>query len=617
MPICPLCMTTIHVGAKSRCPSCGYALPQAEEKFSARSLRLMPVVDEAGMLTLSELQKLTKALLAMERRIRPAVLSVHITNHESRESFSYYSHFLLNSALIYDPSFGARGAVNAAQKVKESEARKLEKQKLTRPKDGDVENFLESDGDVSIDEDASIARDDSSAAAWIRKSLKYADTSLMKPIWRRAVEALNARLKGLFSPTVADSVRQDFMLILVIDVQLEMACFSWGYMLDPYINPTKINDCIREASLDFREFDMAHAIMKVMRLAVSQITTDAGAVNYRLRMIKKRQKRAAAMARAARLSQWLIFALCAGLLLFSSRNISAQDAPLASVSPADILGRSESMMLFPSGKPSALALPSRGESLQVFTEDVQRAYLRPKHEGGFVVDPRFLLNTMEQSELDIFLELIAQKIPYQIYVAIFNRDDLIPDELEARALLVEHAPASEYALMIKFPLGHAAGISFALQGMESQAGESEACLQAMQQAAALYSAPLDAIKAAVRESLRSMETAHLSFKMLDAKSPLLHIDFTKELENDEMGTKEKLLLVLENEEYRLYYYIFGSLVLCLSGLFLFRAFWCYSTRLETSEADVRLASPYGAAVSEPVFYKKKFKAKVKHNIWID
>jgi hypothetical protein len=78
-------------------------------------------------------------------------------------------------------------------------------------------------------------------------------------------------------------VEQEWMLILVLDVQLEIACFSWGYKLDPYVNPDTINTCIVKTKLLFRERAMVAALKEVMERAVRHIAIDSHRANKSLK----------------------------------------------------------------------------------------------------------------------------------------------------------------------------------------------------------------------------------------------------------------------------------------------------------------------------------------------
>ncbi len=280
MPICPQCSTTIHAGAEDQCPACGYSLRRANDIFGDALVEFTRVVDVAGALTHPQRLDLLRTLEDLERNIRPAALCIYITDDGQMQHLRSHAHWILNHARIHHPSFGKR------------ELRKVIEEGVIQERRAGEEKE-EPEQDVPEVQENPIAR-----------------------LWK----SVKGYVRDAFFP-YAPPVKQEWMLVLVVDVQLEMACFSWGYMLDPYVNPDSINSCIVSARLQFRERAFVPGLKKVMREAVHRIAADARRVNRRLR----RQAPPA----ANRTSVLLAALLGLGLL-----SAPAQAAPERSTKPA-------------------------------------------------------------------------------------------------------------------------------------------------------------------------------------------------------------------------------------------------------------------------------------------
>lgn len=234
MPICPYCSATIHTGAEDQCPVCGYCLPHADEVFGKNQFEFTRVVDSAGALTHRERMDLLHTLEDLERYAPPIALGVYITDHGHARIFRPHAHWILNHAHIHHPSFGKREKKRAIQ---------------------DAAITVCQPGERSLDDDEP-----------------------QPPFPIRIWKWLRGKLHNHFHP-LPPPVDKKWMLILVLDVQLKLACFTWGYMLDPYINPDKITSCIISARLQFREHAMVGALKRVMKQAVRQIAVSSHHVN--------------------------------------------------------------------------------------------------------------------------------------------------------------------------------------------------------------------------------------------------------------------------------------------------------------------------------------------------
>lgn len=274
MPICPKCNTTIHTGAEDLCPACGYSLQRADRVFGANQVEFTRVVDAAGVLTHHDRMDLLHALEDLERNIPPVALCIYLTDHGNIQEFRSHAHWILNHAHIHHPSFGKR-----------EQARAIEDAELTERKPGEPR-----------------PADEEKQPGWLGQQIQR-----IRHYFRNALHPL---------PPPA---RQEWMLVLTLDVQLELACFSWGYMLDPYINPDKITSCIIGARLQFRERAMVAALKRVMTQAVRQIAVASHGVNKAMRRSNVPSRRAMAPM-AALLGLALLAAAPAGYAAPSDSN---------------------------------------------------------------------------------------------------------------------------------------------------------------------------------------------------------------------------------------------------------------------------------------------------------
>lgn len=233
VPICPKCFASIHVGALDQCPACGYSLRRADRLFGRGRVEFPRVLDAAGALTCDQRKNMLDFLERIERNISPVALGIYITDNGRQQDFSSLAHWILNHARIHQPSFGKREKIHP---VENSEIR------------------MRMPGEAAAREPSYI---------------------------RQMLRGIGSLFADRFSP-LPPSVRQEWMLVLVLDVQLEVACFSWGYMLDPYVDPDRINTCIIKGQLSFREREFVVGLKTVMRAAVKQIASRSRGITRKL-----------------------------------------------------------------------------------------------------------------------------------------------------------------------------------------------------------------------------------------------------------------------------------------------------------------------------------------------
>ncbi len=238
MPICPQCASEFHTLAYDQCPSCGYSLNLCDQVYGDGYFDLTRVKDPAGALKQSDIVRLNHYLESLEKRIAPVALVVYLTDQGQSSCFSQHAHWALNHGKINHPSFGKRSQRRAA--APSPHAIRLRHQPAQ------------------------------SEALFISTE----KTTRLSRLW--------SRVKSSFYRSLPP-VEQRWVLMLVIDVQLQAACFSWGYMLDPYIKAQQLDKCIKDNRLKFRELSLYASIKHVMKRAVSYLASHAVDVNAQLR----------------------------------------------------------------------------------------------------------------------------------------------------------------------------------------------------------------------------------------------------------------------------------------------------------------------------------------------
>ncbi len=613
MPICPRCSATIHAGADDQCPACGYSLKRADAVFGDGLVGFRRVEDAAGVLTHQERQELLHFLEDLERNIPPAALCIYITDYGQAAGLRPHAHWILNHAQIHHPSFGRR-------------------EKQMAIEDAELDIRIKGKGDALPREEAA----DAPQPGWLPRSLGRA----------------RAFLRDALHPHLPPPVRQDWMLILVLDVQLEMACFSWGYQLDPYIDPNSINRSIVKAKLQFRERAMVAGLRRVMKGAVKEIAIGSHKVNARLRRLA-----------AARVPHVLTAALGASLLLAAPQShavpaaapapaaladddvaeeVPAEaatprpaDAPSAPPPPPERPGTAASygqaarwsdadqrhllagempdafnMLLPPAGTKRADApfRPARSkEDNRKVQSQYRSAYKKPSAAG--LSDPQGLLGTEGRRDVEHVLRELNAQGRYRLYVAVLRAGQEVPQELAVQTLVSFVAEPCEYAALLLFPLGDAEKLDLGYQQIKPEDARRHAWLAEVRRVAADKGGDgLDALLAAIRQvdaQLRPMKESFTPVSPeLTGKLPKVEIKFREghEEEEEEIPLRKKVeAYVKDPANYPLMGGIAGGILGAgaLLALFLLRR---RSGRLMESTPDVRLSSPYGAGVSRYVRY---------------
>ena len=591
MPICPKCSATIHAGAEDQCPACGYDITQADELFGDGQVEFTRVVDAAGALTHQERLELMHTLERLERKIQPVALCIYITDVGKAQELRTHAHWILNHARIHHPSFGKRDQLKA---IEESELRVRQPGEARPPQEAEQ--------------------------GWLTRT------------WND----LRERITDLLHP-IPPPVHHEWMLILVLDVQLEMACFSWGYKLDPYISIDGINSCIKSAQLEFRERAMVPALKIVMRKARNHIAAKTRTVNRKLRRAQKLGALVAAM----------------GLMLGSAGMAEETPAPPPAENtqaPAEDgmphwraddyrhlmageLLTGYSALFPPKPTPEEIkAEQERQKQLKREQRELQRQrklpvkvtrplekpeesdtrvlgrycdiYTKPSKNTS-LNDPQGLLSTVEREDVEHVLRELNANSKFHIYVTLFKGGQDIPSELSVDILVAATAQACEYAVLMRYPIGNPASIQLGYQEIKPEENQRLEWLQQVRTAAddggaeGLMSA-LHCIKKLISPMADSFTPIATSS---GAKTKLIEIEFQGPSKPKKEPISEKIARFLQNPLV-IYLGVYPlSFVLIISLLWWFINWLRKSSRLvEISESDLRLSSPYGAGVSRHVRY---------------
>ena len=616
MPICPRCNATIHTGAEDQCPVCGYSLERANQMFHTDEVVFTRVLDEAGALTHQERQELLRALEDLERNVPPIALCIYITAHGKAQEFRPLAHWILNHAHIHHPSFGKREKMQAIEDAAFAER-------------------------ISGDTTEPGKRKQRVQDGW----------------WHK----LRKTLRDLLHP-YPPPVRQEWMLMLVLDVQLEVACFSWGYMLDPYINPDSINSCIIGARLQFRERAMAVGLKRVMKAAVSQIAAQSHRVNRRLR----------------RPNQMLGLALC-GLALATTPTAAAAPAAHEAAAAAAVAAspwededvaeevEDDTPPAPPQGEappPAAPAPPPGNAAAKPTTgaasynqaprwDEADYRHLLSGELGGCyrllatpgqprqapateqaarnrqpaesdakipkhyykdyavaapsgLIDPQRLFSNVERADVEHILNELNASAPYRLYIAIHRQGQETPLDLAVGTLVRTVAQPGEYAVMLMYGTGDTPQIELGAHELQLTDADRHAWLEKMRQAAVEQGGGVEGLLAAMNTLHTSLAPLVKDLPPLTQQTavniPLIPIQMREEDVAEEVSFKDELRSIVENPALRPVVTAMG--IVLGAGLLVLLILWLRrrSGKLLQTEPDVRLASPYGAGLSRNVRY---------------
>lgn len=601
---------------------------RANDIFGDRQVEFTRVLDEAGALTHQERMELMHLLENLERNLPPIGLCIYLTDNGQVQHIRTHAHWILNHARIHHPSFGKREQRKA---IEDAEFRER------RPGDSP-------------------------------EPFPHQEQGFLSSFWN----GIKDRWRDTFHP-YPPPVRQEWMLVLVMDVQLETACFTWGYMLDPYINPDSINSCIIKARLQFRERAMVTGLKKVMRSVVHHIALEAHSVNRRLRRRMMPPPGGTA-------SLLLAGLLAMGLL----PNADAQEQP--SPPPVELVqdDTAEEVPPIPPtpSAPAETAPPSQQESGETvsgttlvprWSEEHYRLLMAGELATGYIslfpappeadkeekktadksekkkqehpvraprrrgtiktaqesdttvpvqyhsaytaesfsglTDPQQLLSTVERNDVLYVLNELNVHANFHIYVSLFKGTQQIPTVLTTGSLLSANAQRSDYAVMLRYPIGMPSAIEIAYKGIPEEKIRRQEWLEKVRVAAASDGeGGVAGLLAAIRSISADISPISADFPKIQTEHSVklpkkIDIEFRPEEKKEDDSLKKKLV-AMATDPINLPYFITLGIILLLGAL-TFAYYFLVRRRgailLETTP-DLRLSSPYGAGVSRYVRY---------------
>ncbi len=610
LPICPHCNSPIHNGAEDQCPVCGYSMHRADAVFGANEVEFTRVVDAAGALTHSERMELIRSLAVLERKLQPIALGVYITDHGQMSDFRHHAHWILNHARIHHPSFGKR-----------------EQQKAV--------------------EEAAIVE--------IRPQDRHKHEPEQAPgLWHRLMGWLSDHIHPCPPP-----VQQEWMLLLVLDVQLEIACFSWGYKLDPYVNPDTINTCIVKTKLLFRERAMVAALKQVMERAVRHIAIETHKANKSLKNASpiKKSRALRSLATVAGLSLMAAAPTGQAEPVFENDDIAEIVAPAPQAEPqptpqpapqptAPATGFSRGAaasytdapswaphdyeqlmqrkinagynMLIPDGQEiTPSPLPKLNSTQGAFEEsdtEVRGRYTeqyrpRPGRSVPDLNDPQKIFTDIERNDAHYMLQQLNAHCPFHIYVSVFKAGQAVPQELTAPTLIHAISRVDEYAVLIQYGAGEHPTVDLGYKSVELTDEQRRDFLIEVQEKIRTAGGGVEGLLAAmstVKQQILPLAdsfiplTAGTGYKLKHVELPVA--ETAEDEEEKELSVPDRVSLWLEDPAH-LTLAIMATLSATLLGLAVLGfIFYKRKGKLLDTPADYRLASRYGAGVSRHVRY---------------
>ncbi len=607
MPICPRCNSSIHTGAEEECPACGYGMKRADAMFGDQDIEFTRIVDEAGALTHKERVSLLRFLASLERNIAPVALCIYITNHGQLRDVRTHAHWALNHVRIHRPSFGPR------------------------------------EYNVADIEDAELRE---------RMPGEERPVEEMEP--PTGWEKFCAFWRDLFIP-YPQPARQDWVLMLVVDVQLEVACFTWGYMLDPYIEADDISASIVEGKLQFRERMMVSALKRVMSFAVRHVAKSSRRVN---KILSRRGY-------GRRFAGTLLAAGVGGSLLAAPYAVAQEATPAAQ--PAEVAPAAEGGAEAPApeaqppaeappaappvvpGAPAAYNAEPKWSSVDyvhlmsgrlpdgynlLMPEGKQRtapatptgkAGRKPAGEesdtnvpgryckfymdarGTALRDPQQLLSDVERDDVMHLLRELNAHSRFHIYVSVFKAEQLVPRELAAATLVSHVAQPGQYTAMLQFGVGEPPTIELGYSEIRPTDEQVREWQERVRRSVYAAGSGAAGVLAAIRSLHASIEPLSEGFTPLtpettsNVRTIELPLKPKPKVEEPPSGVDSVMEKVASGEA------LPHVILVCMLGI-IGLIYWRLNHwrrgygRLFSSEPDYRLGSRYGAGVSRYVRY---------------
>jgi hypothetical protein len=243
-------------------------------------------------------------------------------------------------------------------------------------------------------------------------------------------------------------------------------------------------------------------------------------------------------------------------------------------------------------------------------------YTRPPQNTA-LNDPQGLLTTVEREDVEHVLRNLNANARFRIYVSVFKGGQDIPSDLAVDLLVTATAQPCEYAVLMRYPTGNPAGIELGYQEIKPGDAQRHEWLQKVRTAAA------DGSTEGLMDALRCISSIITPLAgdftpvatTTGGKAPLIDIQF-KETQKEKKRTIRDRIEELINDPVVVKSVLYPLGVLAGIGLIWLLLDWMRSSsRLEDSESDLRLSSPYGAGVSRYVRYLEGTEAEKEKRIF--
>ncbi len=565
MPLCPQCSTRFHTGARDQCPSCGYSLLKAEQSFGDGYMELTRVIDSAGQLTFKDRENLVSFLESVERRISPVALSIYFTDFGQSQQLSQHAHWLLNHSRINHAAFGKRDLQKAREEsILHARKRQAESTDNVQPVDTDEggEGFLNKFM-------RSVVNAATRTGQWLRDAIY----------------------------PCPPPVRREWLLILVVDVQSEIAFFTWGYMLDNYIDPAVLDACIKETRLSFREREMRTSIKTLIKKAVRRIASRAIAVNSHM---KWQQRQVLKLAKK------------------EARKTTPPTSPTPPTSASNLLLFSFLLGGMLGLSPLSAQQPTAPNPAPVqWSEDLLKAYLSTDKQH-YLRDPQLLLTTMERELLGGRLQQFNESRRYRVYINIYDSTQAdIPEQLAHERVFSIVCSPRDYAILIQYHIGQQPAMQLGYQHIALSDEEKAQLLSQLRESAMPYADDLSALREVLRLLGQRLDplAAQWDFSEQAQLTQLPKADI--QLPEVAKSTKprqsqlEKVESMLEEVRITPMIWLAISFASCILLYIVGRWLRRQRVTLRDTKPDYRLSSPYGAAVSQQIYYMQGKEAQME------
>jgi len=596
-------------------------MERADLLFGTEDIEFTRVVDEAGALTHRERVELLGYLENLERRVSPVALCIYITDDGRQREFCQHAHWALNHARIHHPSFGRR-----------QQAATLEEAPLRERLPGETRE----EQPKETEEPVGMAR-----------------------FWKDT----RSRLRDLCLPC-PPPVEPEWIFMLVLDVQLEVACFSWGYMLDPYVSADKINTTIVNARLQFRERAMLTALKKVMSGAVKQLATAARKGNRDILRRARKRGHIPSLLATAGLGAALMVPENAGAqspepTTPPATNPAAESPAAAQVPPTPeappvVPGTAAAYnaeprwsstdyvhlmsgrlpegynLLMPEGHqrttteaPAQNLLPVRIQTEDTGTTESDtkvpgrycKPYLDPR--GTALRDPQQLLTDIERADVAHVLRELNAHSRFHIYVSVFRSGQEVPRELAATNLVTNVAQPGQYTAMLQYGVGEPASIELGYKEISPGDERLREWQETVRRSVVAAGGGVEGLLAGIRSLHACIQPMEASFVPLTPETSgsvrKIQIPLQPPAKQEERSWRDNAKAwVLSGQG--LPYLILGIVGILLAGLAGWAIYWFRSCcRLYATDPDYRLGSRYGAGVSRYVRYLEGLTEKKEVN----